>query len=29
VIDLVRKEFKVDDHRTQLMGHSMGGAGTL
>ena len=29
VIDLVRKEFKVDDHRTYLMGHSMGGAGTL
>jgi predicted esterase len=29
VIDLVRKDFKVDDHRTYLMGHSMGGAGTL
>ncbi len=29
VIDLVRKEFKIDDHRTYLMGHSMGGAGTL
>jgi predicted esterase len=29
VIDLVRKEFKVDDDRTYLMGHSMGGAGTL
>ena len=29
VIDLVRTEFKVDDHRTYLMGHSMGGAGTL
>ena len=29
VIDLVRQEFKVDDHRTYLMGHSMGGAGTL
>jgi predicted esterase len=29
VIDLVRHEFKVDDHRTYLMGHSMGGAGTL
>jgi len=29
VIDLVRKEFKVDDRRTYLMGHSMGGAGTL
>jgi predicted esterase len=29
VIDLVRKEFTVDDARTYLMGHSMGGAGTL
>jgi dienelactone hydrolase len=29
VIELVRKEFKVDDDRTYLMGHSMGGAGTL
>ena len=29
VIDLVRKEFKVDEDRTYLMGHSMGGAGTL
>jgi len=29
VIDLVRKEFKIDDERTYLMGHSMGGAGTL
>ena len=29
VIDLVRKEFKVDNDRTYLMGHSMGGAGTL
>ena len=29
VIDLVRKEFKIDDDRTYLMGHSMGGAGTL
>ena len=28
VIDLVRKEFKVDEDRTYLMGHSMGGAGT-
>jgi pimeloyl-ACP methyl ester carboxylesterase len=28
VLDLVRKEFKVDDKRTYLMGHSMGGAGT-
>jgi predicted esterase len=29
VVDLVRKEFKVDDDRTYLMGHSMGGAGAL
>ena len=29
VIELVRKEFTVDDNRTYLMGHSMGGAGTL
>ena len=29
VIDLIRKEFKVDDDHTYLMGHSMGGAGTL
>jgi predicted esterase len=28
VIELVTKEFKVDDKRTYLMGHSMGGAGT-
>lgn len=28
VVDLVRKEFTVDDDRTYLMGHSMGGAGT-
>ena len=28
VVDLVRKEFKVDEDRTYLMGHSMGGAGT-
>lgn len=28
VVDLVRKEFNVDDKRTYLMGHSMGGAGT-
>jgi predicted peptidase len=28
VIELVRKEFKIDDKRTYLMGHSMGGAGT-
>jgi predicted esterase len=29
VIELVRKEFKVDDDRTYVMGHSMGGAGAL
>ena len=29
VIELVRKEFTVDDSRTYVMGHSMGGAGTL
>jgi predicted esterase len=28
VVDRVRKEFTVDDKRTYLMGHSMGGAGT-
>lgn len=27
--DLVRKEFKIDNDRTYVMGHSMGGAGTL
>ena len=29
VLDLIRKEFSVDEHRTYLMGHSMGGAGAL
>ena len=29
VIELVRKEFTVDDTRTYVMGHSMGGAGAL
>jgi len=29
VIDLVRKEFKIDDRHTYVMGHSMGGAGAL
>jgi predicted esterase len=29
VIELVRQEFTVDEARTYLMGHSMGGAGTL
>jgi predicted esterase len=28
VLDLVRKEFNVDESRTYLFGHSMGGAGT-
>jgi predicted peptidase len=29
VLELMRKEFDVDDRRTYLMGHSMGGAGTF
>ena len=29
VLGMMRKEFNVDDKRTYLMGHSMGGAGTL
>lgn len=29
VLDLIRKEFNVDERRTYLMGHSMGGAGTF
>jgi len=29
VLGIIRKEFNVDDNRTYLMGHSMGGAGTL
>ena len=29
VLEIVRKEFNVDNSRTYLMGHSMGGAGTL
>jgi predicted esterase len=29
VLDLMRKEFTIDDMRTYLMGHSMGGAGAL
>ncbi|MBO9669146.1 MAG: prolyl oligopeptidase family serine peptidase [Sphingobium sp.] len=29
VLEMARKEFKVDPDRTYLMGHSMGGAGTL
>ena len=29
VVDIIGKEFNVDDKRTYLMGHSMGGGGTL
>jgi dienelactone hydrolase len=29
VLDLMKKEFNVDEHRIYLMGHSMGGAGAL
>lgn len=29
VLAMVRKEFKIDDNRIYLMGHSMGGAGAL
>lgn len=29
VLELVREEFNVDERRTYLMGHSMGGAGTF
>jgi predicted esterase len=29
VLELVRKEFNIDDNRIFLMGHSMGGAGAL
>lgn len=29
VLELMRKEFNIDNDRTYLMGHSMGGAGTL
>ena len=29
VLDMIRKEFNVDERRTYVMGHSMGGAGTL
>ena len=28
VLEMIREEFNVDDSRTYLMGHSMGGAGT-
>lgn len=29
VLEMIRKEFNVDENRTYLMGHSMGGAGTI
>src|SRR6185295_11370904 len=29
VLAMVRKEFKIDDKRIYIMGHSMGGAGAL
>ena len=29
LLAMARKEFNVDERRTYLMGHSMGGAGTL
>jgi predicted esterase len=29
VLEMMRKEFNVDENRTYLMGHSMGGAGTF
>lgn len=29
VLEIIRKEFNVDERRTYLAGHSMGGAGTL
>lgn len=29
VLEMIRKEFNVDPNRTYLLGHSMGGAGTL
>lgn len=29
VMEIVREQFVIDDDRTSLMGHSMGGAGTL
>ena len=29
VLEMIRKEFNVDENRTYLMGHSMGGAGSL
>jgi predicted peptidase len=29
VLDMIRKEFNVDENRIYLMGHSMGGAGAI
>jgi poly(3-hydroxybutyrate) depolymerase len=29
VLDMIRKEFNVDENRTYIMGHSMGGAGAI
>jgi predicted esterase len=29
ILDMIRKEFNVDERHTYLMGHSMGGAGTF
>jgi predicted peptidase len=29
VLDIVRKDFTIDDNRIYLMGHSMGGGGTI
>jgi len=29
VLDMIRKEFNVDENKTYLMGHSMGGAGSI
>jgi poly(3-hydroxybutyrate) depolymerase len=29
VLEMIRKEFNVDENRTYLMGHSMGGAGSI
>jgi predicted peptidase len=29
VYEMIKKEFNIDENRTYLMGHSMGGAGTI
>ena len=29
VLEMIRKEYNVDENRTYLMGHSMGGAGAI